>query len=142
MSTYDQAIGEMLKNYHEQLDKAAEMQRTLAEMTASATAVRQTVKVTVGGRGELAALEFPTGAYKRMPPQELASVIVATAAQAREKVAEQVAELVGPTLPSGLDISALVSGTANVRDVLSDEPKMPETVREYVDHGRRGEPGR
>ena len=140
-SEFRQAIEDLMKDYRTQLDKATEVRQKMSELTVTVAAVRQTVKATVGSRGELTALEFPTSAYKTLPPKELASIIVATVTQAREKIAEQVAELVAPTLPPGFDARAMMSGSADVREVLSDEPRTPDAVREYVDNGRRGAPG-
>jgi DNA-binding protein YbaB len=136
----DNVLAGLLREYREHVEQAAQLQEKLAGLTATATAVRQTVKVTVGARGDLTALEFPTGAYRRMPPQELAALIVATAGQAREQVAKEVAELVAPTLPSGMDVGSLIRGQADVRAMFGEQPTMTDDVQEYVNHGRKGTP--
>ncbi|WP_329530456.1 YbaB/EbfC family nucleoid-associated protein [Streptomyces sp. NBC_01450] len=139
MSTpYDQKIEELLAQYREQRDESAETRRRINEVSATVTAPRQAVKVTVGAQGQISAIEFPTGAYRRMAPKELADLLITTIQEARAKALEQVGEVVSTELPEGVTMSDLLQGRVQPAAVLTEEPAMPASVREYIDHGHSG----
>jgi hypothetical protein len=94
------------------------------------------MKVTVGPQGEVLSVEFPTGAYRSMAPKELADLMVTTVQEARAKATAALAEVMAPHLPEGVDAARLLSGTADVAELMPSEPAMPDGVREYVDQGR------
>jgi DNA-binding protein YbaB len=133
---YDQQIEEMLREYRRQREQAVETRRRVGEVTASATAPRQAVKVTVGAQGEVNEIEFPTGAYRRMAPKELADALLDTIREARNKALQQVGEVVSADLPQGVTITDLLQGRVDPTAVLPEDPMMPAAVRDYVDHGR------
>ncbi|AUY53477.1 YbaB/EbfC family nucleoid-associated protein [Streptomyces sp. CB01881] len=137
-SPYDQQIEDLLAQYERQREEAAETRRRIAATTATATDPRQAVKVTVGAQGELTAVEFPTGAYRRMAPKELADLLLATAGQARAQALEAVTTVVTDGLPPGVSLGDLLQGRVDPAALLPEEPAMPEAVREYVDHGFEG----
>ncbi|MGP4014274.1 YbaB/EbfC family nucleoid-associated protein [Saccharopolyspora sp. 5N708] len=99
---------------------AAEYQRQRAELRTTAeqlerlsvtvTSTKREVTVTVGPRGELRDLKFPTAAYRSMAPAELAALVLRTAERAREQAGAKVAELMGPMLPTGLSPQAIARG--------------------------------
>ncbi|KUO15553.1 YbaB/EbfC family nucleoid-associated protein [Streptomyces dysideae] len=136
---FDQEIEELLGQYRKQRDEIADMRRQLDETTATVTAPKQAVKVTVGAQGEVTAIEFPTAAFRRMPPKELADTLLTTIQQARAKALEKTSELMSARLPAGVSMADLLQGKANPRDLLPEDPTMPDSVRDYVDHGRSGE---
>jgi hypothetical protein len=82
--------------------------------------------------------EFPTGAYRRMAPKELADLLITTIQEARAKALEQVGEVVSTELPEGVTMSDLLQGRVQPAAVLTEEPAMPASVREYIDHGHSG----
>jgi DNA-binding protein YbaB len=133
---YDEHIEELLQQYRAQRARASELQRELRETTASATAPRQAVKVTVGAQGEVRALEFPTGAYRRMAPTELAEVLMTTIQEAADKAAATAAAVLAPHLPEGLGAADVLRGRNDLSSLLPEEPPMLDSVRAYVDHGR------
>ncbi|MCG6495632.1 YbaB/EbfC family nucleoid-associated protein [Kitasatospora sp. A2-31] len=134
-SPYDEQIEDLLAQYERQRAEAAETRRRIAETTATAADPRQAVKVTVGAQGELTAVEFPTGAYRRMAPKELADLLVTTVARARAEAQEAAAAVVTGQLPPGVTLGDLLQGRIDPTVVLPDEPAMPDAVREYVLHG-------
>ncbi|ALV31358.1 YbaB/EbfC family nucleoid-associated protein [Streptomyces sp. CdTB01] len=136
---YDQQIEDLLAQYRRQRDEAAETRRRINETTATVTAPRQTVKVTVGAQGEVTALEFPTGAYRRMAPRELAEVLLTTLQQARAEALRSVAGVLADGLPPGVTVPDLLQGRVDPAAVLPEDPAMPDPVRDYVDHGLQGE---
>jgi DNA-binding protein YbaB len=133
---YDQQVEELLDQYRKQREEMAEMQRQLDDTTATVTAPKQVVKVTVGAQGQVNAIEFPTSAYRRLPPKELADTLLNTIQQARAKALEKTNELVSARLPAGVTMTDLLQGKANPMDLLSEDPAMPDSVRDYIDHGR------
>ncbi|MFF8883753.1 YbaB/EbfC family nucleoid-associated protein [Streptomyces flaveolus] len=137
MSTpFDEQIEELRATYQTQLAQIGELQRRMREVSGTATAKAQAMKVTVGPQGEVTAVEFPTGAYRRMTPKELADLVTSTIQDARAKANAALAEVMAPHLPTGMDADRLLRGTADVGELLSQEPAMPDAVREYVEQGR------
>jgi DNA-binding protein YbaB len=133
---YDQGIEDLLALYQKQREEAAETRRKINEVTGVGVAPRQSVKVTVTANGEVTAVDFPTGAYRRMAPKELSEAMLAALAQAREKALEQVAELTSIGLPPGVGASDLLQGKADPTVLLAADPTMPDSVRDYIDKGR------
>ncbi|MFG3165556.1 YbaB/EbfC family nucleoid-associated protein [Streptomyces sp. NPDC048200] len=138
-SPYDQQIEDLLGEYRRQREQAAETRRRINATTSTATAPRQTVKVTVGAQGEVTAIEFPTGAYRRMAPKELADVLLATIQQARSEALDGVAGVLAGELPPGVTVADLLQGRVDPTALLPEDPAMPDSVRDYVDHGFQGE---
>ncbi|TDT97832.1 YbaB/EbfC DNA-binding family protein [Streptomyces sp. 846.5] len=137
MSTpYDQGIEDMLTLYRTQRAEATETRRRINETTGTATAPRQSVKVTVSAQGEVTAIEFPTGAYRRMAPKELAETLMATLTEARADAMTKVAELTDLRLPPGVRVGDLLEGRADPTTILSEDPTMPDSVRDYIVNGR------
>nr|WP_239154564.1 YbaB/EbfC family nucleoid-associated protein [Streptomyces sp. SID14446] len=128
-----------MEQYRRQREQAAETRRRINATTSTATAPRQTVKVTVGAQGEVTAIEFPTGAYRRMAPKELADVLLATIQQARSEALDGVAGVLAGELPSGVTVADLLQGRVDPTALLPEDPAMPDSVRDYVDHGFQGE---
>lgn len=123
---YDQQIEQTLAKYREQRAGLGELQRRLGEISCSATAPRQTVSVTVGHQGEVVDLKFPTGAYKRMAPSELAAAILSTIGEARSKALDEAAELLSPMLPSGMAARDIVAGKADLQAMMPVEPRVAD----------------
>jgi hypothetical protein len=138
-SPYDEDIERSLGEYRDQVSQLGRTARRMRELTASATAPRRTVTATVGAQGELLGLEFPTGAYRQLPPAELASIIVATVAEARREVAGRVTELIAPSMPSGFDAAAVLAGSADLAGVLPHDPQPAPAVQDYLERGRGGD---
>ncbi|MGW3121593.1 YbaB/EbfC family nucleoid-associated protein [Streptomyces sp. NPDC001107] len=137
-SPYDQQIEDLLAQYRRQREEAAEIRRRINGTTSTVTAPRQTVKITVGAQGDVTAIEFPTGAYRRMPPKELADVLLATLRQARAEALEATAAVLAGQLPPGVTVPDLLQGRVDPAAVLPEDPAMPDSVRDYVDHGFQG----
>ncbi|MET9915384.1 YbaB/EbfC family nucleoid-associated protein [Streptomyces sp. NPDC006476] len=134
---YDRQIEELLQEYRRQRENALALRSRINETTGAATAPKQVVKVTVSAQGEVTAIEFPTGAFRRLAPKELADVLMSTIQQARVKAMTAVGELMNPHLPAGVTTADLLEGKADPTALLSEEPAMPDSVRDYVNHGYR-----
>lgn len=138
MKDFDAAAEEALARYRQLRRDAMNTQRQVQEISGTAVSPRQTVKVTVNVHGEISALEFPTGGYKRMTPTELAEAIKATVAQAKAKALEELNALMEPKLVTGLSFKELIQGKADLVAALPEDPTMPDAVADYL---RRGRPG-
>jgi DNA-binding protein YbaB len=132
---YDQQIEDLLAEYRDAREEAADAFQQLGDIRATAVAPRQVVKVTVGGRGEVMALDFPTGAFRNMAPKDLSRVIMATLEEARGKAMAQAMEVGLGGLPEGIKPADMMSGNFDPRDLLPKEMKLPEAVREFIERG-------
>ncbi|MGW0520421.1 YbaB/EbfC family nucleoid-associated protein [Crossiella sp. NPDC003009] len=131
---FQQEIDELLAGYQEQRAKLGEMQRALAQVRATATASGHSVEVTVGAHGDILELAFPSGAYRRMAPSELAAVLLETIDSAKAKAATEVAELLAPFTAGQEDMLAAFR-TEGVAAFVPEQPPMPDAVRHYLKHG-------
>jgi YbaB/EbfC DNA-binding family protein len=99
----------------------------------TATSPRKEVSVTVNHGGNLTSINFTGTAYKRLASKDLAALIMRTLDEAREKAADESAELVAPMVPSGVNARDLVSGKLGVEPLMpADGPRVPRAVREYL----------
>jgi DNA-binding protein YbaB len=133
-SPYDQQIEELLAQYREEREHAADTRRGINEVEVTVTAPRRTVKVTVGAQGQVTALDFPTTAYRTLAPKELSKLIVSTIEQARAQALEKVMETVGK-LPGGLSPAALAQWDVDLQTLLPEELQLPDVVKEYIERG-------
>jgi hypothetical protein len=70
-----------------------------------------------------------------MAPKELSELLLATIRQARAEALQQVAELTSLGLPPGVSVADLLQGKADPTDLLSEDPTMPDSVRDYLAAG-------
>lgn len=124
--SYGRALEEALAAYQRRREELATLQGELREVTGKATAPRQVVSVTVGQRGELTELRFPTNAYKNMTPAELSSTILKTFEEARNEALSRSAELMTPLMPSGMDVEGVLRGKVDLMSMLPKEPRSAE----------------
>lgn len=132
MSThYEKMLEDAMAAYQHQRDHFDQTRQDVETATSTATSARREVTATVGRTGELTELSFPTSAYKRMAPAELASVIVQTVSAARQKSVAAAAEMMAPMLPPGISAQDLMSGKVDVNALFSarvpgfDEGSLP-----------------
>ena len=118
-SPYEKTMNDALAAYQQQREQLTHAREKLNTVTNSVTSPRQVVTATVGRHGEVIGLAFPTSAYKRMAPAELASVIIKTIQEAREKSLSQSADLLKPMLPKGFSAEDMLSGKTDVQTMLS-----------------------
>lgn len=129
---YEEQYEQALEEYRRQRESLVEVQARLRTISCAATAPRRSVTVTVGPHGELTDLRFPTNGYKKMPPAELASVILATFAEARSKALDEVANLMAPLLPPGVPARDLVAGDVDLVEPMPENPPDAPDLMEYL----------
>jgi DNA-binding protein YbaB len=103
-------LPELLGRLRQRTERMAEVQHSIAELTATATAPRHALSVTVGGQGEVRDLSFPTDAYRSMAPAELAALIKKTIDKARLEVAQEMDRLLSGFLPEGFSMTEVAKG--------------------------------
>jgi DNA-binding protein YbaB len=118
-SPYEKTMNDALAAYQQQREQLSQAREKLNAVTHSVTAPRQVVTATVGRHGEVIGLAFPTSAYKRMAPAELAAVIIKTIQEAREKSLSQSADVLKPMLPKGFSAEDMLSGKVDVQAMLA-----------------------
>lgn len=128
-SPHSDQIEELRTEFRRQFAELQDTQRRLGELSCTVTAPRQVVSVTVGHGGVVKDVKFPTGAYKRMAPTELAAALLKTITDAQQQIAGQAAEVIAPTLPPGLDARKLFSGDIDLQSVLAPMVEQREAVR-------------
>jgi hypothetical protein len=132
---FNERIEGLFEQYKRQREGFAALQKQMQEITATATSPRREVAVTVGHGGVVTDIRFPTGAYRRMAPTELAAVLMSTLAEAREQAQQEAAAILGPVLPSGMNAKNLLSGQATVDQLMPPQPRMANSVREQLGLG-------
>ncbi|WP_033346214.1 YbaB/EbfC family nucleoid-associated protein [Catenuloplanes japonicus] len=126
-------IETLFAEYERHRESASDLQRRLNEVSATATSPRREVTVTAGPQGALTGIAFPTGATRRLPPAELAALIMKTYADAREQVMDASAALLAPMLPPGIDAAAMVRGESSTDALMPPgAPPMVNSVREAL----------
>lgn len=113
-SPQEKMLEDALGAFQRQREHLSAAKERVAEATGSATSARREVTATVGRTGEVTELSFPTSAYKRMAPAELAAVIVRTIEQARQQAVDASAEELAPMLPPGFSARDLMAGKVDV----------------------------
>jgi DNA-binding protein YbaB len=138
MNFYEQQAEELAAAYEAQRARTTELRRKITEATGTATSPRKSIKVTVSARGDVTAIEFPTEAYKRMPPKELSEALLATIGEARNKALESVRDAMAADLPKGLNFIEMLKGNANVAVSPPTEEDIPDFVRQHLSGGSGG----
>ncbi|SDT74616.1 YbaB/EbfC family nucleoid-associated protein [Actinoplanes derwentensis] len=127
---FDSEIAELLEKYRRQRAELGEMQREIKEITATAVAGQNAVKVTVDAHGEIQDLSFPSGAYRRMAPLELAAAVKQTINAARAEAAGQMQEVMRRY--QGDEYLDLSRADGDWSQMLPEEPPMPKMVRDML----------
>ncbi|SDN85204.1 YbaB/EbfC family nucleoid-associated protein [Lentzea jiangxiensis] len=122
MDDHRAQVEELLADYRRSREQLVAVQRELAAVSGQASSPDGTVTATVDGGGKLASLELSELAYRRHRPEQLAELIVRTAAAAAASAAEDTYKALSTVLPAATDPAALVAGTADLR------PSEYETV--------------
>jgi YbaB/EbfC DNA-binding family len=133
---FSERVENLFEQYRKQQDGLGALTRRMNEIRATATSPRREVEVTVGHHGAVTNLRFPSGAYKRMTPKELAEVVLATIASAQSLAHDQAAEILSPLLPAGVNARDLVSGKLAPAVLAPEQPNLTNHLREQLGLGR------
>jgi hypothetical protein len=129
-------LDHLREEYRRKLGQVQETQRLLKEISCTVTSPRKEVSVTVAHGGVVKEVKFPTAAFKRMAPTELATLLTKTIADAQQAATRETAAVFAPTLPPGIDATRLFSGEVDLHEMLPEEPVFPEHLRDAIKFGR------
>jgi hypothetical protein len=129
---FEHRIEELFAEYERRRSGLSELQQRMEAIRGTALSKRRELSVTAAHNGVVTEIRFLTGAYKRMPPQELAALLMETIAEAKDAAAEQAAEVLTPLLPPGIDPKALAGGRLGADDLVPPRPRIPQVVREHL----------
>jgi DNA-binding protein YbaB len=122
MSHYPERVEQAMNRYTKIREQTLEARHRMAAISSTVTAPRQVVSVTVGRHARVTAVKFPTDAYRRMAPAELAKVLMETIEAAQEKAMTEIAEIMAPMLPIGFDTQAMLRGDSSFEELLPADP--------------------
>jgi len=132
----DRILETMFAEYQQQRSRLTELHRQMREVSATAVSPRHEVSVTVSQVDGVTDIRFSGGGHRRLAPQELSDLVMATLHEAKEKTRDRAAEVIAPMLPDGMNARDLVSGRLGAEGLLpTDGPRLPAAVREHL--GRR-----
>jgi hypothetical protein len=123
-SPFEPFINDMLADIQKQRDEMIRLHREIPEISGTARSKRRQVSATVDARGEIVELKFHGTGYRSLAPAELAEIIVQTIRDARTEAHTKMRELIGETMPGGLDIADLLEGGELGWPDLLDPPKQ------------------
>lgn len=121
-------LAQAASQYRKQFDELRETQRLLKEISCTVNAPRQTVSVTVGHGGAVRDIRFPSNAYKRMAPAELAKTVLKTITDAQQEAIRAAAALIAPTLPPGMNAEHLFTGDVDLQSLLPQESQRQDVT--------------
>jgi hypothetical protein len=104
----------------EQQRKLADVRRSLADATESATTRDRSVTAVVGSQGELREFKFHSEDFRTMPAAELSAQLVALGNEARAKMARRVADAFAPLSGFGARIRESMTGGSDIEDAFAD----------------------
>ncbi len=107
-------VEDLLAGYRRSREQLGAVQRRLAAVREAVTSADGLVTVTVSASGTLVDLTIAEQAYRRLPPADLAALIVRTTAEAAARVTRAAGEVLAPVLPAETDPEALLRGTADL----------------------------
>lgn len=129
-------LQEAIADIEAQRKKSREAHQSLKELRCTATAPRRVVAVTAAYGGEITEIKFPTSAYKKLPPAELASAVSDTIKEAQEMVLDAAAELITPALPAQFDARKMLRGEFEISDLIpegeSSHPIVQDLRRKWA----------
>ncbi|MFI9009978.1 YbaB/EbfC family nucleoid-associated protein [Actinosynnema sp. NPDC053489] len=133
---HSEHLNRLMSELRETQRAMGEAQRRLRELRVTETAPRKVVSVTVRHGGAVEDVKFPTAAYKRMPPAELAGVLVDAIAAAQRRVAEEAAEVMSPHMPAGFDAKALFTGDVDAASFEVPDSGLSDVLRDLLPDSR------
>jgi DNA-binding protein YbaB len=129
-------VEQLLAEYRRSREQLAAVHRALAAMSVTESSRDGAITVTVGAQGTLIGLSVHDETYRHYRPQRLADTIVQLTAAAAQRAVAQSARLLETVLPPGVDASALLAGTADLRPEEIAPPGIePPVEPEPLSHG-------
>ncbi|WP_405098358.1 YbaB/EbfC family nucleoid-associated protein [Micromonospora sp. NBC_01412] len=126
--SFGDEIEQLLELYQQQRSQALEAQRKVEEISVTVTAPKRALTVTVDANGNITGMAFPTEAYRKMAPAELAAMVTKTVGDAKVKALSQMSELMSVMMPEGVSMADMQGGKVPIDRVLPadifDDPML------------------
>jgi DNA-binding protein YbaB len=116
-ATLDNLLGEFDRVRRE----STRVREELGRVDGRAESAGGLVKVTVGPRGTLTALEISPRAYAKMSPSVLAAEIVTLAGRAGAAATARAGAVLGPLLPPGRTVEDLATGAIDPAELVAPQ---------------------
>jgi DNA-binding protein YbaB len=130
----DGFLEDLLAQYQRQRSALAELHQRMQQVSATALSPRRELSVTYSHSGGVTDIKFLNSAYRRLAPNELSDLIMATVREAKDKAATEAAEVIAPAVPNGLNPQDLVRGKLGADALMpADGPRLPQIVREQLE---------
>jgi DNA-binding protein YbaB len=117
-SPLSEQLTQSIAALREQQDRVAQVRRELAGATVSVTARDRSVTVEMGSQGELRELRFHSEDYRAMPAAELSALLIQLCNQARQQMAEKVADALAPLSSFGAALRRSMTGGSDWEEAL------------------------
>jgi YbaB/EbfC DNA-binding family len=129
---FDSILNEAMAELEKQRGHLTQLHHNMGEVTGSAQSKRRQVSVSVDARGDITELKFHGLGYRRLPPAELADIIVETIGQAQQTARTAMLESLHDNLPEGADVADIVSGQYDWGKALEDELTLPKSLLDLL----------
>jgi DNA-binding protein YbaB len=121
-------IEQLLGEYDKLKGNVSQLQQRLARAQGQAESKDGAIKLSVGPRGELRALQLDPRAYRRYSPSELAAQILELAGEATTDVQHQLDEVMTPFLPPGISYSQVADGKTDPASWKLSQPTLRDLL--------------
>ncbi|MFI7336920.1 YbaB/EbfC family nucleoid-associated protein [Streptomyces sp. NPDC050085] len=137
-SSLQEQMGDIQRQVREHVQKLADVQRELAERTATARSKDRAISVTVGIQGEVQEIKFHNEDYRQMDPVRLGRTLVELIGRAQTEGAEAARAAYEPLRGKGADVRRSMLAGSPVEDMLAPLREMTKGYR-LAPKERRGD---
>ncbi|WP_033288614.1 YbaB/EbfC family nucleoid-associated protein [Amycolatopsis jejuensis] len=114
----ERALDEAWKTMEAEKQKLERLGKHWDEATIKVRTKDQSFEMTFDGRGELTDLAFNGDRYRKLPPAQLARMIVDTVTKGRAEAQQKMNEVMGVNPVPGLDLEGVASGKVRPDELL------------------------
>ncbi|MFO7193697.1 MULTISPECIES: YbaB/EbfC family nucleoid-associated protein [Thermocrispum] len=112
------ALDEALASFQQEAKKLGELTKLWQEGETTVRAKDHSLEMTFDGRGELTGLTFNSSKYRKLPPAQLASVILETYRAGRAKAMQEASKVMAGSEIPGVDFDGLLTGKVKPDEVI------------------------
>ncbi|MFE9612477.1 YbaB/EbfC family nucleoid-associated protein [Streptomyces sp. NPDC006012] len=128
-SSLQEQLGDIQRQVREHARKLADVQRELAERTATARSKDRAISVTVGIQGEVQEIKFHNEDYRQMDPVRLGKTLVELIGRAQAEGAEAARAAFEPLRGKGAEMRRSMLAGSPIEDMLAPLRDMTKGYR-------------
>ena len=130
----DRQLEQMLDDYQRQRSALSDIYSKMQTLTGTAESPRRELEVTAKHTGAVVNITFAGTAFRRLGPKEISELVMRTIDAAVDKAVAEAADLIAPTLPSGVNARDLLAGRVDMEALApSAGPRMASVVRDQFE---------